>query len=81
MKIELYKSALCPRCAYAARILKRLQSEHDDLEVVTYDIASDFSAFTNNKIRMIPTIACGESKQSWALPKEAEIRAFIQKSL
>jgi len=77
MKIELYKSALCPRCAYAANILKKLQSEFDDIEILSYDIATDFSAFKDKKIRMIPTIACGENKQSWILPKEAEIRDFI----
>ncbi len=77
MKIELYKSALCPRCAYAAKILKRLQSELDDIEVLTYDIATDFSAFKDKGIKMIPSIICGENKKSWILPKEAEIRDFI----
>jgi len=81
MKIELYKSALCPRCAYTAHILKRLQNEHDGLEVVTYDIATDFFLFKENKIRMIPTVICGESRQSWILPKESEIKDFIQTSL
>jgi len=77
MKIEFYKSALCPRCAYAAHILKKLQSEFQDLEVVTYDVATDFSVFKNKKIRMIPTISYGKSKKSWILPKEEEIRSFI----
>jgi len=77
MKIELYKSALCPRCAYTAHILKKLQSEFDDLEVLTYDIATDFSTFKEKKIRMIPTIAYGKHRQSWLFPKEEEIRAFI----
>lgn len=79
MTIELYKSALCPRCAYAAHILKNIQSEFDDIEVLTYDIATDFSAFKEKKIRMIPSIVYGDSRQSWILPKEAEIRDFIQK--
>jgi predicted DsbA family dithiol-disulfide isomerase len=77
MKIELYKSALCPRCAYAAHILKKVQSELDDVEILTYDITTDFSVFRDKKIRMIPTITCGDSKKSWVLPKETEIRDFI----
>jgi len=77
MKIELYKSALCPRCAYAAYILKKLQSEYDDIEILTYDIATDFSAFKDKNIRMIPTMVCGDKHKSWILPKEAEIRDFI----
>jgi hypothetical protein len=77
MKIELYKSALCPRCAYAAHVLKKLQGEFDDVEILTYDIATDFSAFKDKKIKMIPSIVCGENQKSWLLPKEAEIRDFI----
>lgn len=77
MTIKLYKSALCPRCAYAAHILKKIQNEFDDIEILTYDIATDFSAFKEKKIRMIPSIVCNDSLQSWILPKEKEIRDFI----
>lgn len=77
MTIKLYKSALCPRCAYAAHVLKQVQNEFDDIEVYTYDIMTDFSAFKDNKVKMIPTITCGESSKSWILPKEKEIRDFI----
>lgn len=80
MTIELYKSALCPRCAYAANILKKIQSEFDDVEILTYDIATDFSVFRDKKIRMIPSIVCGDNQKSWVLPKEAEVRDFIQKN-
>lgn len=80
MKVELYKSALCPRCAYAAHILKKLQREFDDLEVVTYDIATDFTAFKNKKIGIVPAIVCGDKQKSWILPKKAEIRDFILKN-
>ncbi len=79
MKIELYKSALCPRCAYAAHVLKKLQDEFDDLEIISYDIATDFKAFKDSHIRMIPTIKCQENTQSWMLPKSSEIREFVLK--
>jgi len=79
MKIELYKSALCPRCAYAAHVLKKLQDEFEDLELVTYDIATNLSAFKEAKIMMIPSIRFEQSKKSWIFPKEAEIRDFILK--
>jgi len=77
MKIELYKSALCPRCAYAGYILKKLQNEFDDLEILTYDIATDLGAFKKAKVMMIPSIRHQESKKSWLFPKEKEIRDFI----
>ena len=79
MKIELYKSALCPRCAYAAKILKKLQKEDESIEIITYDITTNLKAFKEAGISMIPTLKINEAKISWILPKEKEIRAFIQK--
>jgi predicted DsbA family dithiol-disulfide isomerase len=80
MTIELYKSALCPRCAYAAYILKKLQSEFHDLDIVTYDIVSDLSAFKTAGVKMIPMIKTDEYKKSWIFPAESEIRDFILKN-
>ena len=77
MKIELYKSALCPRCAYAAYILKKLQTEFDDLEILSYDLATNLGAFKDAGIKMIPSIRYAENKKSWIFPKEDEIRDFI----
>jgi glutaredoxin-related protein len=79
MKIELYKSAICPRCAYVAHVLKKLQDEFDDVEIVTYDIATNFKVFKDSKIRMIPTIKYKNNSESWILPKASEIREFILK--
>ena len=56
MTIEIYKSALCPRCAYALHSLKKLQEEFKDIEIITYDIATNFKVFKNEGIRMLPTI-------------------------
>jgi len=79
MKIELYKSALCPRCAYAAKILKKLQLEDDSIEIITYDITTNLKAFKEAGISMIPTLKINDMQNSWILPKEKEIRTFIQK--
>ncbi len=83
MRLHLYLSALCPRCIYTAKIVKKLQDElcsengPDSFELVFHDIATDFKSFKEAGIRMIPTLACANAKKSWLLPKEAEIRAFI----
>lgn len=79
MKIELYKSSLCPRCAYAAYAIKRLQDEFDDLKLVSYDIVTDFQVFKDSKIRMIPTVKFEDNSESWIIPKATEIREFILK--
>ena len=80
MRIELFKSSLCPRCVYAAHILKKMQDEFDGLEIISYDIATDFKAFKNSNIRMIPTIQFEQQKESWILPKASKIREFIVKN-
>lgn len=79
MKIELYKSALCPRCAYAGKILKKLQKEDESIEIITYDIATNIKAFKDASITIIPSIKLNSKKQSWILPKEDEIKKFISK--
>jgi glutaredoxin len=78
MTIELYKSALCPRCAYAAKILKKLKHEDSNLEIITYDIATNMKAFKEAGISIIPTIKIQNEKKSWILPKTKEIKSFIQ---
>jgi len=78
MTIEIYKSALCPRCAYAINIVKKLQGQRDDIELITYDITTNIKAFKNSAITMIPTLIINEKKKSWLLPKSDEIVKFIE---
>lgn len=80
MKIELYKSALCPRCAYASHVLKQLHAEYDDLEIIVYDIFTDLNAFKNAGIKMIPAIKCGDEMRSWVFPTKDEIKDFLLKN-
>lgn len=77
MIIEIYKSALCPRCAYAMHALKKLQDEFDDIKIVSFDIATNFSDFKRAGIKLIPAIKINENKRSWILPKSNEIRDFV----
>ena len=77
MTIELYKSLLCPRCAYAGHILKKLQKEYDDLTIITYDIATDYKIFKKSGITMIPAIKIKDQTDSWVFPKESQIRDFV----
>jgi len=77
MTIEIYKSALCPRCAYALHSLKKLQDEFDDIELITYDIVTNLSAFKEAGIKMIPSIKINDTKKSWILPKANDIREFV----
>ena len=79
MRIELYKSALCPRCAYVANILKKLQAKDKSIHVKTYDLATNLKAFKEANVKMIPCIKINGEKRSWMLPKEKEIKEFLAK--
>jgi len=77
MQIKIYKSALCPRCAYLIHSVKKLQQEFKEIEIITYDIATDIKTFKEAGIKMIPTISINNNKKSWILPKKSEIKDFI----
>ena len=77
MQIKIYKSALCPRCAYLVHTVKKLQKEFPQLEIQTFDILTDIKEFKNAQIKMIPSIKIGTNIKSWILPKESQIRDFI----
>lgn len=81
MQIKIYKSALCPRCAYALHVLKKLQAEFGDIEIISYDIETNPKAFKEAKIRMIPTISINDKKESWIIPKSSEIRDFVLENM
>jgi len=78
--VELYKSALCPRCAYLAKVLKDLKEQYGDFEIITYDILTNPKAFKDENIKMIPAIKINHHKRSWLLPQKAQIIDFIKKS-
>lgn len=75
--VKLFKSALCPRCAYTAKILKDLQKKFPNLEIVSYDLVTDFNYFKDSGVKMIPTLISENSRESWILPKASEIRKFV----
>jgi len=77
MTIEIYKSALCPRCAYVLHSLKKLQNEFDDIEIISYDIATNFNTFSKAGIKMIPTIVINDHRKSWIIPASQSIRDFV----
>lgn len=79
MIIEVYKSALCPRCAYTLHTLKQLQNELGDIKIKQFDLFSDITSFRKANIRMIPTIRIAETKKSWVIPNKNEIKDFILK--
>ena len=78
MRIEYYKSAICPRCAVVTRTLKELQAEHPDLEVERIEIFAHPARTFKAGVRQIPALRVGDEVRSWFLPKREEVVAFLE---
>lgn len=77
MKIEFYKSAVCPRCMMAGRVLKKMEKEYPEMEIEFIDIASGLSRMKKAGARMIPAIKKGDRVLSGVFLSPSRIRDFI----
>lgn len=78
MPLILYKSALCPRCAAAARALKRLAATDPTLRIEEVDILTSPRRAWRDGIRMIPAVKDGDRLLSGLLLSEKAIADFIR---
>lgn len=80
MTIVIYKSALCPRCYLAERYLRELTTPHPEVSIETIDIATAFSRFRRDGIRMIPALRIGDKTLTMVFPTRKDIRQFLQEN-
>ena len=80
MKVEVYMTAICPRCLYISRILKELNQKHPELEIEYIDLITDFKRFNKAGIKIFPAIVIGDDIRSWVMPRKSEIIEFIEQA-
>jgi len=80
VKIEVYMTAICPRCLYISRVLKELNLKHPELDIEYIDLLKDFSRFNKAGIKIFPAIVIGDDIRSWVIPKKSEIIEFIEQA-
>ena len=78
-KIFFYKSALCPRCMMARRILLGLQVDFPWLEIEEIDVATNPRRAWKDGIRLIPAIKGDAQSISGLFLNSEQIRNFIEK--
>lgn len=78
MKIEFYKTILCPRCHLASRHLKRLKASIPDLEIESIEITTDITRAWKNGIRTVPALKVDTDILCGLLLSEKQIRCFIE---
>lgn len=78
MKIEFYRTFLCPRCLLVARELKRLRQEFPHLEIETIEVTTNIERVRKAKIKTVPTLLAGEARLTGILLTPAKIRHFLR---
>jgi len=81
MKIELFKSVICPRCMYVAKVLRDIQKQHPEIEIEAIDIATNFSRTRKAGVTVFPAVKIGDKVKAWYVPNRQEILAFVESEI
>lgn len=81
MKVEFYKSAICPRCYMAGKILNNAVNSYPEVEIEKIDIASSIKRTKESGIKMIPAIKIDNEVLSGLVLTKNRIFEFIENKL
>ena len=79
--VELYKSAICPRCMYVAKVLRDIQQKHPQIEIETIDMATTFVRARKAGVSVFPAVKIGSKQKAWFVPDKREIWHFVESEL
>ncbi len=79
MRIEFYRTILCPRCLYVDRVLKKICARNPDLAVERIEITTNLSRAVEAGIRTVPTLRIGNDRLCGLFPGQRAIEAFINR--
>lgn len=79
MKIELYRTILCPRCLYVSRILKKIIADYPSLQLETIEVATSLARTRQAGIKTVPAIRIGNEVLTGIILTPRMIRSFIEK--
>lgn len=81
MKIELYRTILCPRCLYVSRTLQKIVAGSPNLELETIEVATNLTRSRQAGIKTVPAIRIGEDLLTGLILTPQKIRGFIEQHL
>ena len=81
MKIELYRTILCPRCLYVSRILKKIVASSPNLDLETIEVATNLTRIRQARIRTVPAIRIGNDVLTGFILTPQMIRRFIEQHI
>ena len=81
MKIELYRTILCPRCLYVSRVLKKIVADSPNLELEAIEVATNLTRSRQAGIKTVPAIRIGNDLLTGLILTPQKIRGFIEQHL
>lgn len=81
MRIDFYKSSICPRCMVAGFALKKLKRRYPGLELNAVEVTRNFRTAWNEGVPFIPALKI-DGELLWGVfltPKM--VRRFVEKHL
>lgn len=77
MKVELYRTVLCPRCLYVTHALNKMHREFPELDIEVIEISKNLNRLRAAGVRTVPTLVIGKDKLSGLLLTPQKIRKFL----
>lgn len=81
MKIELYRTILCPRCLYVSRALKKIVVGSPQIELETIEVATNLTRTRRAGIKTVPAIRIGNDTLTGLILTPQMIRRFIEQHI
>lgn len=80
MKIEFYKTSVCPRCLLAARELSKALQNYPEIELETIEVSSNLARAWKAGIRLFPALKIDDVILAGILLSHEQINEFIAKN-
>lgn len=78
MKVEFYKTSVCPRCILAVRELHKVLQDKPDIELETIEIGTNVYRAWKEGIRLFPALKIGDDILSGVLLSQEKIAQFLE---
>lgn len=79
MKIELYRTVLCPRCLLVSRTLKKITAHSPHLELEVIEVATNLTRTRQAGIKTVPAIKIGSDVLTGLILTPQKIHYFIER--
>jgi glutaredoxin len=81
MKIEFYRTIICPRCLFVSRFLKKIVAPSQHLELEIIEVATNLTRTWMAGVNTVPSIKIGNDILTGLIITPRMIRRFIEQHM